>query len=105
MGRGLLSGRVAAVTGTASGIGAAVVEYGPEVRVDVVLPGPILIPAWDGVGEEDRRRSAAGTAAARFGGPEEVAAAVTFLACEESSYVTGACLVVDGGRSAVKDSA
>ncbi|MET8139139.1 SDR family NAD(P)-dependent oxidoreductase [Sphaerisporangium sp. NPDC005288] len=81
------------------------VEYGPEVRVNTVLPGPILTPAWDGIGQEDRRRSAAGTAAARFGRPEEVAAAVTFLACEESSYVTGACLVVDGGWSAVKDSA
>ncbi len=81
------------------------VEYGPEVRVNTVLPGPILTPAWDGIGEEDRLRSVAGTAAARFGRPEEVAAAVTFLACEESSYVTGACLVVDGGWSAVKDSA
>ncbi|MBP2705921.1 SDR family oxidoreductase [Microbispora sp. RL4-1S] len=81
------------------------VEYGPEVRVNTVLPGPILTPAWNGIGEEDRRRSVAGTAAARFGRPDEVAAAVTFLACEESSYVTGACLVVDGGWSAMKDSA
>ncbi|MFC4534566.1 SDR family NAD(P)-dependent oxidoreductase [Sphaerisporangium dianthi] len=81
------------------------VEYGPEVRVNTVLPGPILTPAWEGIGEEDRRRSVAGTAAARFGRPDEVAAAVTFLACEESSYVTGACLVVDGGWTAVKDSA
>jgi NAD(P)-dependent dehydrogenase (short-subunit alcohol dehydrogenase family) len=81
------------------------VEYGPEVRVNTVLPGPILTPAWDGIGEEDRRRRAAATAAARFGRPDEVAAAVTFLACGESSYVTGACLVVDGGWTAVKDSA
>ncbi|GGL14429.1 short-chain dehydrogenase [Sphaerisporangium melleum] len=81
------------------------VEYGPRVRVNTVLPGPILTPAWDGIGEEDRRRSAAGTAAGRFGRPEEVAAAVAFLASEESSYVTGACLLVDGGWSAVKDSA
>ncbi|MFC4585853.1 SDR family NAD(P)-dependent oxidoreductase [Sphaerisporangium corydalis] len=81
------------------------VEYGPRVRVNTVLPGPILTPAWDGIGEEDRRRSVAGTAARRFGSPEEVAAAVTFLASQESSYVTGACLVVDGGWSAVKDSA
>jgi NAD(P)-dependent dehydrogenase (short-subunit alcohol dehydrogenase family) len=81
------------------------VEYGPRVRVNTVLPGPILTQAWDGIGEEDRRRSVAGTAAGRFGRPEEVAAAVTFLASEESSYVTGACLLVDGGWTAVKDSA
>ncbi|WP_204072249.1 SDR family NAD(P)-dependent oxidoreductase [Planotetraspora phitsanulokensis] len=81
------------------------VEYGPDVRVNTVLPGPILTPVWDGIGEEDRLRSVAGTAAGRFGRPDEVAAAVTFLACEESSYVTGACLLVDGGWSAVKDSA
>ncbi|MEV4534255.1 SDR family oxidoreductase [Asanoa sp. NPDC049518] len=81
------------------------VEYGPHVRVNTVLPGPILTSAWDGVSEADRRRSVAATAAARFGRPEEVAAAVTFLAGDESSYITGACLVVDGGWTAVKDSA
>ncbi|GIH25867.1 short-chain dehydrogenase [Acrocarpospora phusangensis] len=81
------------------------VEYGPEVRVNTVLPGPILTPVWDGIGEEDRQRSVAATAAGRFGRPEEVAAAVTFLACAESSYVTGATLLVDGGWTAMKDSA
>ena len=47
----------------------------------------------------------AGTAARRFGTPEEVAAAVAFLASAEASYVTGASLVVDGGWSATKASA
>jgi NAD(P)-dependent dehydrogenase (short-subunit alcohol dehydrogenase family) len=81
------------------------VEYGPEVRVNTVLPGPILTPVWDGIDEEARRRSMAATAAARFGRPDEVAAAVTFLSCGESSYITGASLLVDGGWSAMKDSA
>ncbi|GIF62535.1 short-chain dehydrogenase [Asanoa ishikariensis] len=81
------------------------VEYGPHVRVNTVLPGPILTSAWDGIGEADRRRSVAATAVRRFGRPEEVAAAVTFLASDESSYITGASLVVDGGWTAVKDSA
>ncbi|MEU6082566.1 SDR family NAD(P)-dependent oxidoreductase [Streptomyces sp. NPDC047108] len=81
------------------------VEYGPEVRVNAVLPGPVLTAAWDGVGDEDRRRSVAGTAARRFGTPEEVAAAIAFLASDEASYITGASLVVDGGWSVVKASA
>ncbi|MFE3826513.1 SDR family NAD(P)-dependent oxidoreductase [Streptomyces sp. NPDC059092] len=81
------------------------VEYGPEVRVNAVLPGPILTAAWDGVPEEERARSAAGTAAGRFGTPEEVAAAIAFLAAREASYITGSSLLVDGGWSVVKASA
>jgi glucose 1-dehydrogenase len=81
------------------------VEYGPEVRVNAVLPGPILTAAWERVPEEDRVRSVAETAARRFGTPEEVAAAIAFLAAEEASYITGSSLLVDGGWSVVKASA
>jgi NAD(P)-dependent dehydrogenase (short-subunit alcohol dehydrogenase family) len=81
------------------------VEYGPKVRVNAVLPGPILTPTWDRVDEEDRTRSGAETAAKRLGQPEEVASAVAFLASSDASYVTGASLVVDGGWSVMKASA
>ncbi|MEJ3659255.1 SDR family oxidoreductase [Actinomycetes bacterium KLBMP 9759] len=81
------------------------VEYGPQVRVNAVLPGPIRTPVWDGVSEEDVRRSAAATAAGRLGTAEEVAAAITFLGSREASYITGASLVVDGGWSVSQESA
>jgi NAD(P)-dependent dehydrogenase (short-subunit alcohol dehydrogenase family) len=85
--------------------GQLAVEYGPEVRVNAVLPGPILTAAWDRVPPDDRARSIAETAAGRFGTPEEVAAAIAFLSSDEASYITGASLVVDGGWSVVKSSA
>jgi len=97
--------------GYAAGKGALValahqlaVEYGPQVRVNVVLPGPILTPAWDTATAEDRALSATATAAARLGSPAEVAAVIAFLASADASYVTGAEVPVDGGWLVKKDS-
>lgn len=81
------------------------VEYGPEVRVNTVLPGPVLTAAWDGIPDEAREASARATLAGRLGDPAEVAAAVAFLASGDASFITGASLVVDGGWSVVRDSA
>lgn len=85
--------------------GQLAVEYGPEVRVNTVLPGPILTAIWDEVSEADRETSARATAAGRLGAPEEVAAAIAFLGSADASYITGASLLVDGGWSVAKDSA
>lgn len=80
------------------------VEYGPEIRVNAVLPGPILTRVWDGVPQADLDQVAADTPAARMGNPEEVAAAVAFLASDDASYITGADLLVDGGYTVKRSS-
>ena len=74
-------------------------DYGPEIRVNAVLPGAIQTPLWDRVevSADERRRLAEMVPAKRVGVPADVASAVLFLASDEASFITGASLVVDGG--------
>jgi 3-oxoacyl-[acyl-carrier protein] reductase len=85
-------------------------DYGPTVRVNCVCPGPIETPRLrgfppaaqypDGMSDEQRQAQARSVQALhRIGQPEEVAYAVLFLASDESSFVTGHALVVDGGQT------
>ena len=76
------------------------VQYGSHIRVNAVLPGPILTTALDRVSEADM--AAADTVGGRLGRPEEVAAAVCFLASPVAAYVTGTSLLVDGGYVATR---
>ncbi len=102
-----LPGRPAYATAKAglTGLGRQLAaEYGPDVRVNTVLPGPILTAQWDGIGEEERQRSARSTTLGRLGQPAEVASVISFLASSDSSYLTGATIPVDGGWSITKES-
>jgi NAD(P)-dependent dehydrogenase (short-subunit alcohol dehydrogenase family) len=73
------------------------VECGPALRVNAVAPGPVATQQWRRAGEEELRAEAERTVLGRFGSPEEVAAAVAFLASDEAAYITGTTLPIDGG--------
>lgn len=84
--------RAAAAEGAAQGI-----------RVNVVIPAVVETPATAGMlsDEASRKNTEKLIPMGRVGKPEELANAILFLASDESSYITGASLPVDGGRSSV----
>ncbi|MFF4217603.1 SDR family NAD(P)-dependent oxidoreductase [Streptomyces nondiastaticus] len=66
------------------------------VRVNLVAPGTVRTPGWDG--REDALERAAGQyPLGRVGEPEDIAAAVAFLASRDAAWITGVTLPVDGG--------
>jgi NAD(P)-dependent dehydrogenase (short-subunit alcohol dehydrogenase family) len=69
-------------------------ELAPAIRANTVCPGLVDTPMASGV-----RGNVGNYALGRMARPEEVAEAILFLTSRESSYVTGAALAVDGGRS------
>jgi NAD(P)-dependent dehydrogenase (short-subunit alcohol dehydrogenase family) len=76
-------------------------EYGPKgVRVNAVAPGPTRTPGTEPMGD-GLDKLAATLPLGRPATAEEIANAALFLGSEEASYVNGAVLAVDGGRTAV----
>jgi NAD(P)-dependent dehydrogenase (short-subunit alcohol dehydrogenase family) len=76
-------------------------DFGPQgIRANAICPGPIRTRISPPVGSEMHQRQIAKTMLARTGEPREVAWAAVFLASDESSYVTGITLPVDGGWTA-----
>lgn len=69
-------------------------ELAPEIRVNCVCPGLVDTPMAEGV-----RQNTSNYALDRIASPLEIAQTILFLTSGESSFVTGAALAVDGGRS------
>jgi NAD(P)-dependent dehydrogenase (short-subunit alcohol dehydrogenase family) len=90
---------------------AMALDYAREnIRVNAVCPGDTFVERWMERGyfqgsdpvtiEEAMKESSAYIPLGRFGKPEEIAKAVLFLASEDSSFITGHLLLVDGGNTA-----
>src|SRR5579863_1557966 len=76
-------------------------EYGPKgVRVNAVSPGPTRTEGTDAMGE-GLEQLAAQAPAGRPAKAEEIAEAIAFLATDRASFIHGAKLAVDGGRTAI----
>ncbi|MGW0814466.1 SDR family oxidoreductase [Streptomyces viridiviolaceus] len=73
------------------------VELGPEIRVNAVAPAVVKTRFAEALYEGREAEVAAGYPLRRLGVPYDIASAVAFLASEDSSWVTGHVLTVDGG--------
>lgn len=80
---------------------AAAVEYGDRnIRVNALCPGPIETSMIASAPEPVLASLKARIPMGRFGRPEEMAPIALFLACDDSSFITGQGIIADGGRIA-----
>ncbi|MDE0809572.1 MAG: 3-oxoacyl-[acyl-carrier-protein] reductase [Alphaproteobacteria bacterium] len=71
------------------------------ITVNVVAPGFIQTAMTDVLGDDQKDRLLAGIPAGRLGSPEDIAAAVIYLASAEASYITGTTVHVNGGMAMI----
>jgi NAD(P)-dependent dehydrogenase (short-subunit alcohol dehydrogenase family) len=80
----------------------AAVAYGPRgIRVNAICPGLIVTAMTESASSDAVNAMKAQIPLRREGKPEEISAAVVFLASDDSSYITGVALPIDGGFVAV----
>lgn len=76
-------------------------DYAPAIRVNGVVPGYTETPMTGWVSPEEHEALLKTIPMRRAGKPEEVAAVMSFLASDETSYTTGAIWAADGGMTAI----
>jgi len=78
-----------------------------RIRVNAISPGPIDTPGFDGLLETDEQKEQfregllSAMPMGQMGNPDEIAKAATFLASDDSSFITGIELFVDGGMAQI----
>ncbi|MCB9301223.1 MAG: SDR family oxidoreductase [Lewinellaceae bacterium] len=83
-------------------------DYGPAIRINAICPGPVDTPLiWDSARafpdpQKAVENAAQTTALKRLGAPQDIAALALFLASEESSWITGTAITIDGGVMATR---
>ncbi len=96
-----LAAYVAGKTGIIGLTKVAALDYADRgIRVNVVAPGPILTYHLEAAGPQAQRGAALSTPMRRVGTAAEVAQAVLWLCSDESSFITGTVLPIDGGQAA-----
>ncbi|MFH1930223.1 MAG: SDR family oxidoreductase [Pseudomonadota bacterium] len=84
----------------------AIDHAGDGIRVNCVAPGPVSTPLLEAIiessssPEQERQSIVENTLLKRLARPEEIANVIVFMASDESSYMTGSVVVVDGGWTA-----
>jgi len=76
-------------------------DYAPKIRVNAILPGAVITGLVKDASESDLKKVALMCPLQRNAQPEEIATVALFLASPMSAYMTGACVVVDGGLTSV----
>ncbi|MEN2401804.1 SDR family oxidoreductase [Flavobacterium sp. MC2016-06] len=71
------------------------------IRVNVIHPGPIDTAIWSNLNEEQKEGYISKVPLGRVGKPQEIASTALFLASDDSSYITGTSISVDGGTGQV----
>jgi NAD(P)-dependent dehydrogenase (short-subunit alcohol dehydrogenase family) len=73
-------------------------ELGPRVRVNAIAPGVVRTRLAEALWKDNEAAVAADTPLGRIGEPEDIGAAVAFLASDGASWITGETLLIDGGQ-------